>query len=152
MPIVSRSACSLLALALALGACGGPALAPPPATASQASAPRSVLIVGTNATAAARIVALVPQASAAAGRVLIAAFAGEQRTGGFAIHIDAVQRDGDRLVVRATFTEPSPGAFVTQALTSPAHVVSIAQADAAGASEALLLDAGGTERARATLP
>ena len=171
MPIVSRSACSLLALALALGACGGPALAPPPATASQASAPRSVpfvevagtpnsrygddseaLIVGTSAATAARIVALVPQASAAPGRVLIAAFSGAQRTGGFAIHIDAVQRDGDRLVVRATFTEPSPGAFVTQALTSPAHVVSIAQADAAGASEALLLDAGGTERARATLP
>jgi hypothetical protein len=110
------------------------------------------LIAGTSAATAARIVALVPQASAAPGRVLVAAFAGEQRTGGFAIRIDIVERVGPRLVVRATFTRPSPGALVTQALTSPAHVVSIAQADAAGASEALLLDAGGTERARTTLP
>lgn len=108
------------------------------------------VMVGTNSAAA--IVALVPQASATAGRVLIAAFAGEQPTGGYAIRIDRVERDGARLVVHATFTGPAPGAIVTQAFTSPAHVVSIAQADAAGAREAILLDGTGTERARTTPP
>jgi hypothetical protein len=39
---------------------------------------------------------------------------------------------------------------VTQVLTSPAHVVSIAAADAAGVREAILFDERGTEIARAT--
>jgi len=108
------------------------------------------IMVGTNSAAA--IVALVPQASATPGRVLVAALAGEQRTGGYAIRIDRVERDGVRLVVHATFTEPAAGAIVTQAFTSPAHVVSIAQADAAGLREAVLLDGTGMERARTTLP
>jgi len=111
----------------------------------------AAVMVGTTTTAAAAIVDLVPQAAAAPGRVLIAAFEGGQRTGGYAIHIDAIERDGDRLIVRATFTEPAPGTLVTQVLTSPVHVVSVAQADASGVREAVLLDRGGAERARRAL-
>jgi hypothetical protein len=50
--------------------------------------------------------------------------------------------------VRATFGVPGPGAMVTQVLTSPAHVVSIAAADAAGVREAIVLDQTGVEVAR----
>ena len=81
-------------------------------------------------------------------RLLVGAFQGSQRTGGYAITIDRITRDGDRLIVRATFTEPPPGAIVTQVLTSPAHVVSIGSADAAGLRTVILLDAMGNERAR----
>ncbi len=96
--------------------------------------------------------ALVPQATAPAGRMLLGAFQGAQRTGGYAIVIDRITRDGDRLVVHATFTVPPPGGVATQVLTSPAHVVFVASADAAGAKTAILLDGTGTERARTDLP
>ncbi|HEY3218804.1 MAG TPA: protease complex subunit PrcB family protein [Candidatus Limnocylindria bacterium] len=112
----------------------------------------AAIIVGTTSASAARVTGFVAQAPTTPGRVLVAAFAGQQRTGGYAISIDAVQRDADRLVVRATFIGPPPGALVTQAFTSPAHVVSIASTDVAGAREAVLLDGQGTERARTTLP
>lgn len=96
--------------------------------------------------------ALIPQVSAPADRVLVGAFQGGQRTGGYAIAIDRITRDGDRLVVRAIFTVPPPGGIVAQVLTSPAHVVSVASADVAGATTAILLDGTGTERARTDLP
>jgi hypothetical protein len=148
-----------------LAACGGGALAPSPTAVAARAVPfvevaaaqnsrydgGAAVMVGATAAAAATIVDLVPQATAAAGRVLVAAFQGGQRTGGYAIHIDAIERDGDRLIVRATFTSPAPGSIVTQVLTSPAHVVSVAQADASGVREVLLLDRGGAERARATV-
>ena len=106
------------------------------------------LIVGTSDASRAKIAQLVPAAQAPAGRVLVAAFQGQQMTGGYTIHITAIERRGDQLVVRATLTAPGPGAIVTQVLTSPAHVVSIASADAAGLREALLLDQNGHEQAR----
>ncbi|MDP9252013.1 MAG: protease complex subunit PrcB family protein, partial [Chloroflexota bacterium] len=87
---------------------------------------------------------------APSGRVMVVAFQGQQNTGGYAIRITSVERRGDQLLVRATFTRPGPDAFVTQVLTSPAHVVSIAAADAAGLREAILFDESGAERARAT--
>jgi hypothetical protein len=40
---------------------------------------------------------------------------------------------------------------VTQVLTSPAHVVSVARADMSGAREVVLVDLTGTERARAAI-
>ena len=112
----------------------------------------AAVFVGASGAAAAAIVAIVPQASAAPGRVLVAAFEGDQRTGGHAIRIDTIERDGDRLVVHATVTVPAPGSLVTQVLTSPAHVVSVAEADVAGARVAVLLDHGGAERARENIP
>jgi hypothetical protein len=150
--------CRLAVLALFVGACAG-AAGPGPAQGAVAFSEVATtqgskydgppaLMVGTTDAASASIVALVPQAAAAQGRVLIAAFEGGQRTGGYAIRIDSVERTGDRLTVHATFTAPAAGGIVTQILTSPVHVVAIAQTDAAGLREAILLDSSGTERAR----
>jgi hypothetical protein len=151
----------LAVLAIVLGACAG-AAGPGPAQGavafSEVATTQSskydgppALMVGTSDAASASIVALVPQAAAAQGRVLVAAFEGGQRTGGFAIRIDSIERTADRLIVHATFTAPPPGGIVTQVLTSPVHVVSIAQADAVGLREALFVDSAGTERSRTTL-
>jgi hypothetical protein len=162
-PIAWRSASSA-ALALALvAACGsagsGGAVSPTPsagpvaftevASTSQAredSGPD--LIVGTTDAARARIALLVPGAAAPPGRVMVAAFQGQQMTGGYSIHITGIERRGDQLLVRATLARPGPGDFVTQVLTSPAHVVSIAAADVAGLREAILFDHSGAEIAR----
>jgi hypothetical protein len=110
----------------------------------------ATLVVGTSDASRATIARIIPNATVPSGRVLVAAFQGEQRTGGYAIHITRIERTGDRLDVYATFTEPPQDSFVTQVLTSPAHVVSIASADAIGVREAVLLDDSGVERARVT--
>lgn len=111
----------------------------------------AMVIVGTSDASRARIAQLVSGATAPAGSVLVAAFQGQQMTGGYTIHITAIERRGDQLVVRATLTAPGPGAIVTQVLTSPAHVVAIASADATGLREALLLDQNGNEQARTNI-
>ncbi len=97
-------------------------------------------------------IAGLPDAPAPDGRVLVVAFQGAQRTGGYAIRITEIARSGDRVVVTASFTAPPPGSIVAQVLTSPAHAVSIAAADASGVTTAVLLDESGTERARASVP
>ncbi len=107
--------------------------------------------VGLSDAARAAIVARVPTAVATPDRVFVAAFQGGQRTGGYTIRIDRIERDGERLLVHATFGEPPPGAIVTQVLTSPVHVVSVARVDVVGVRIAVLLDASGTERARASV-
>ena len=107
-----------------------------------------MIVVGTTDAARATIARLVPNAAPSAGRVLVAAFQGQQSTGGYSIHIAAIERRADQLVVRAIFTSPLRGGFVTQVLTSPAHVVSIDAADASGAREVILVDDAGVEHAR----
>jgi len=111
----------------------------------------ATLVVGTSDASRATIQRLVPSATVSAGRVMVAVFQGQQRTGGYTIRVTGVERRGDQLAVRAAFSAPGPGAIVTQALTSPAHVVSIAAADATGLREGVLLDETGTERARTTI-
>jgi hypothetical protein len=112
----------------------------------------AALIVGTTDQRSQLIRSLIPTLPPpAAGTVLLAAFQGQQQTGGYAIEIQRITRDGDRLIVVAAFTRPPPAAVVTEVLTSPAHVVAIATADVAGAKTAVLLDGTGTERARADL-
>ena len=106
------------------------------------------IVVGTNDHWRATLARLVAGASVPADRVAVAAFQGEQRSGGFSIHIERIERSGDQLLVHAKFGEPAPGSMNTMALTSPVHVVSIAAADAAGLKDAVLLDESGTERAR----
>jgi hypothetical protein len=106
------------------------------------------LVIGTTDAARARIAQFVPGATVPSGRVMVAAFQGQHNTGGYAIQINSVERRGDQLLVRATFTAPGPGALVTQVLTAPAHVVSIAAADAAGLREAILFDQSGSEITR----
>jgi len=97
-------------------------------------------------------IAAVPNAPAPGGRILVAAFQGSQRTGGYAIRITKITRSDGEIDVTATFTRPSAGDIVTQVLTSPAHVVSIAAPDAAGARTAVLFDQSGAERARVAIP
>jgi hypothetical protein len=163
-PIAWRSACSAALALVLLSACGstvgsGGSVSPSPsarsvaftevAATSQArddSGP--TLIVGMTDPTRATISQLVPGATAPAGRVLVAAFQGQQNTGGYSVQITAIERNGDQLVVHATFGVPAPGAMVTQVLTSPAHVVSVAAADTTGLREAILLDQAGVEVAR----
>lgn len=109
------------------------------------------LAVGTTDALRATIAQQVPGAAAPAGRVTVAVFQGQQSTGGYAVRINAIERRGDQLVVRATFGAPGPSAIVTQVLTSPAHVVSIASADTTGLREAILIDDSGTELARTSI-
>jgi hypothetical protein len=109
------------------------------------------IVVGTTDALRATIAQQVPAATAPAGRVTVAAFQGQKSTGGYAVRINAIERRGDELVVRATFGAPGPDAIVTQVLTSPAHVVSIASADATGLRVAILVDDSGRELARTTI-
>ncbi len=108
----------------------------------------TAIVVGTNDHWRATLARLVNGASVPAGRIAVAAFQGEQSSGGYSIHIERIERKGDQLLVHAKFTEPAPGSMNTMALTSPVHVVSIAAADATGVKDAVLLDQTGTERAR----
>jgi hypothetical protein len=110
-----------------------------------------MLVVGASDTSRATIARVVPGATAPAGRVMVAVFQGQQTTGGYGVHITGIERRGDQLLVHATFTSPGPGAIVTQVLTSPAHIVSIAASDAAGLREAILIDDTGLEQARTTI-
>ena len=88
---------------------------------------------------------------AAADRVFIGVFAGTQRTGGYSVRVEKIERERDRLVVHARFVAPSPGMLTIQVITSPAQLVSIAASDASGVREAVLVDETGTERDRTSL-
>ncbi|MGH2492367.1 MAG: protease complex subunit PrcB family protein, partial [Candidatus Limnocylindria bacterium] len=109
------------------------------------------IVVGANDQWRATLMRLIDDVNIPDGRVGVAAFQGQQRSGGFAIRIERIERDGDRLIVRARFSEPKPDDIVTMALTSPVHVVSIAVADAKDLKGAVLLDSDGAERAKASL-
>ncbi len=86
-------------------------------------------------------------ADAPGGRLFIAVFAGAKRTGGFAVEVERVAREGDRLEIHARFAEPPKNALVTQVLTSPAQLVSIDRREASGVRAAILTDSSGVERA-----
>jgi hypothetical protein len=85
------------------------------------------------------------------GRLYVGVFAGTQRTGGYSVKVDRIERSGDTIVVHATFSAPAPGALTIQVITSPAQLVSIDQQSASGIRSAVLLDQSGAERARATV-
>jgi PrcB C-terminal len=85
-------------------------------------------------------------------RLYIGVFAGERRTGGFAVKVDRIERTGDRLIVIARFISPPKDALTIQVITTPAQLVSIERQSASGAREAVLLDTSGTEMARTTVP
>jgi hypothetical protein len=50
---------------------------------------------------------------------------GSRRTGGYAISVDGIDRQRDRLVVTVLEVEPGPGCVTTQAFTSPWTAVRI---------------------------
>lgn len=87
------------------------------------------------------------------GRLAIAVFQGQQRTGGYRIQVDKLtRRTATTLEVRAVFTAPAADAVVTMALTSPAHIVSVASADVSGVDRVVLVDAAGKQQASVTVP
>jgi hypothetical protein len=85
-------------------------------------------------------------------RLYIGVFAGERRTGGYAVRVDRIERTGERMNVTVTFTSPPKDALTIQVITTPAQLVSIERRTAAGVREAVLIDSAGTEMARATVP
>jgi hypothetical protein len=82
------------------------------------------------------------------GRVRLTVRAGPRRTGGHAIRVTNVRREGPRLIVRCEISAPADGALVTQALTAPAQTVSVDERAVRGVREAVLEDAAGAGLAR----
>ncbi len=52
-------------------------------------------------------------------------FRGVFPTGGYGLSVDSVQRRGNTFTVRVTYTDPQPGAVLTQAFTQPTAVIPI---------------------------
>lgn len=61
--------------------------------------------------------------------MVIAAFMGEQRTGGFSIEIQKVEDKGGLLKVLVQKTLPAPESPVLQVLTQPYHIIRLAKTD-----------------------
>ena len=57
--------------------------------------------------------------------MVVAVFLGERPTGGFRVQILDTRRDGNALIVRYSERRPGPDSIVTQALTSPFHIVRV---------------------------
>ncbi len=58
-------------------------------------------------------------------RLNFVVFRGVFPTGGYGVRVDSVQRAGNTFTVRVTYTDPPPGATVTQAFTQPTAVIPI---------------------------
>lgn len=56
--------------------------------------------------------------------IVAGVFLGTRSTGGYAVEITAVERQGADVVVRYRETKPDPSMMVTQVLSSPFHIVS----------------------------
>jgi hypothetical protein len=155
-----------VAVALILASCGG-AAAPGPTypqdvpfedhgnvSQSGIEQERPAIAVAVDAAAKTELAALVTtDKPVPEGRIAIAVFQGEQRTGGYSVRVDKVtRRTATTLEVRAVFTAPAADAIVTQVLTSPAHIVSVASADVSGVDRVVLVDTAGKQRASVTVP
>ena len=57
--------------------------------------------------------------------MLIAVFSGEKSTGGYSVEIKRVDEFADKIQVSVIENMPGEGCIVTQALTSPYHIVEI---------------------------
>lgn len=71
-----------------------------------------------------------PQVDWAREMVLVATL-GRRRSGGYAIRIESIRREGGELVAEVTQTAPGPRCGETAALTAPADVVIVPRSDAA---------------------
>jgi hypothetical protein len=110
------------------------------------------LVIGADAGTRAELSSLVADVGVDPARVYLGVFAGTQRTGGYGVRIDGIERVSDRLNIRSTFAAPAAGAISIQVITSPAHVVSIARGELSGVREAVLVDQSGSEKARLSVP
>lgn len=61
--------------------------------------------------------------------MVIAAFMGEQPTGGFALSIADVSENNGKLAVKVAKSAPSPDQLVIQMLTAPAHLIAVPRRD-----------------------
>ena len=61
-------------------------------------------------------------------------FLGSRPTGGYALEVTAVERDGTDLVVVYREGRPDPREMVTQMITSPFHLVRVDRQESAGTS------------------
>jgi hypothetical protein len=84
------------------------------------------------------------------GRVRLTVRLGQRPTGGYGIRVTRITRDGPTLTLRCETTEPKDGMIVTQALTYPAHAVSVDAGLVRGIRVVVLVDESGAERARIT--
>ena len=66
-----------------------------------------------------------------ATEAVAAVFLGERPSGGYRVNITGTRRDGTALVIEYTERAPGPGDIVTQALTSPFHIVRVPRHDGA---------------------
>ena len=56
---------------------------------------------------------------------VVAVFMGQRPTGGHAIRVEQVVREGPRLTVEVLLQAPGPDCMTTQALTQPYHMVAV---------------------------
>ncbi len=56
---------------------------------------------------------------------VLAVFMGQRPTGGHAIRVEQVVREGQRLTVEVLLQAPGPDCMTTQALTQPYHLVAV---------------------------
>ncbi len=61
--------------------------------------------------------------------MVIAAFMGEQATGGYSLNIDEVVEEQQRLRIKVAKVAPQPDQMVIQMLTAPAHLVAVPRRD-----------------------
>ena len=71
-----------------------------------------------------------PPASVDFAKEMVAAvFLGTRPTGGYSVEIASTRREGDALIVEYVERRPSADSIVTQALTSPFHIVKLPKVD-----------------------
>jgi hypothetical protein len=111
---------------------------------------QSRILIGADAAGKAELERLTGQRLS--GDVLIGVLMGERPTGGFSVAVDSIRREGDNVIVNATFARPASDAIVIQVLTSPFTVVSVPRADLPrGTVRFSLRDVSGQEVSRAEI-
>ena len=70
---------------------------------------------------------------------LIAAFQGYKPTGGYGIEITRMVQDENVVTVTVYLKEPKPGEPVTEAFTSPCHIVKVAKSEVTKSGEILFI-------------
>ena len=75
-------------------------------------------------------------------------FRGVFPTGGYGIEVNAVERAGNKFIVRATFTDPGRGAVVAQAFTQPTAVVPLGRLPPGRYTAELYVKEGDEEKLR----
>lgn len=67
-----------------------------------------------------------------AAAVLVAVHRGMARTGGYGIHVEAIEVNDQRVTLRIRRTDPPAGAFVTAVLTYPLTFIRLERSDLGG--------------------